>query len=126
MTRICRNVCVGVAIAGVLLATIESRVFAADLPDPQALLTKARELEGLRVDGKPPLRLQAELHAIGPNGALAQGAYQLIWLSRSRWREEISFGNYYLLRVGDTKGFWKRVRSTTCQRLHFNWIDCWT
>ena len=108
MTRICRNFCVAVAIAGVLMATIESRALAADLPDPQALVAKARELEDLRVDGKPPLRLQAELHAIGPNGALAQGAYRLIWLSGSRWREEISFGNYYLVRVGDTKGFWEK------------------
>jgi len=32
----------------------------------------------------------------------------LIWLSRSLWREEIFFGNYYLLRVGDTKGFWEK------------------
>jgi hypothetical protein len=108
MTHICRNFCVAVAIASVLMATIESSAFAADLPDPQALLTKARELEDLRVDSQPPFRLQAELHAIGPNGALAQGAYQLIWLSRSLWREEIFFGNYYLLRVGDTKGFWEK------------------
>jgi len=108
MTRICRNFCVTVAITSVLMATIDSWAFAADLPDPQALLAKARELEDLRVDGKSTLRLQAELHAIGPNGALAQGAYQLIWVSGSRWREEISFGNYYLLRVGDTKGFWEK------------------
>jgi hypothetical protein len=65
MTRISRNFCVAVVIAGVLMATIESRAFAADLPDPQELVTKAHELEDLTVEGKPPLRLQAELHAIG-------------------------------------------------------------
>jgi len=35
------------------------------------------------------------------------GDYSLDWVSPSKWREEIRFGKYERLRVGDANGYWQ-------------------
>jgi TonB family protein len=42
-----------------------------------------------------------------PKGGLARGEYSATIVSPSRWREQIDFGNYQRVRVGDSQGYWQ-------------------
>ena len=51
--------------------------------------------------------MQAELQVFDAKGSPVHGDYTLDWVSPSKWREEIRFGQYERLRVGDAKGYWQ-------------------
>jgi TonB family protein len=52
--------------------------------------------------------MRAEIQVSDAKGTLVNGSYTLNWVSPSRWREEIRFGNYERLRVGEANGYWQR------------------
>ncbi len=51
--------------------------------------------------------MRAELQVFDAKGAPVHGDYSLDWVSPSKWREEIRFGKYERLRVGDANGYWQ-------------------
>ena len=75
---------------------------------PQALISRARQQEEIWTEGTPPTLMRAEVQVSDAGGALVQGDYTFYWVSPSQWREEIRFGNYGRLRVGDAKGYWQK------------------
>ena len=74
---------------------------------PEALISRARSQEQTWTDGTPPMLMQAELQVFDAKGSPVHGDYTLDWVSPSKWREEIRFGQYQRLRVGDAKGYWQ-------------------
>jgi TonB family protein len=74
---------------------------------PEALISRARSQEEIWVEGTPPMLMRAELQVFDAKGTPVHGDYSLDWVSPSKWREEIRFGKYERLRVGDAKGYWQ-------------------
>jgi len=79
-----------------------------DSTNPEALISRALLQENLWTEGTPPMVMRAEIQVSDSRGALARGRYIFNWVSPARWREEIRFGSYYLLRVGNGKGYWQK------------------
>lgn len=96
-----------VAIVACLLLASTARCSDKDVTSPEALISRAR-LEEIWAEGTPPMSMRAEVQVYDSKGASASGDYSLDWASSSRWREEIRFGNYYRMRVGDQKGYWQK------------------
>lgn len=93
--------------AGSVLLTARSCVANDEAASPEALISRARLQEDLWTEGTPSLFMQAELRVSDSKGSTVQGSYTFHWNSASRWREEIKFSNYDLLRVGEAKGYWQ-------------------
>ena len=96
-------------IFGCLLLTVGA--WCADKDDattPEALISRARLQGEIWIDGTPPMLMRAEMQVLSAKGEMVHGDYTLNWISPSRWREEIRFGNYERLRVGDGKGYWQK------------------
>jgi TonB family protein len=74
---------------------------------PEALISRARSQEEIWTDGTPPMLMRAELQVFDAKGSPVHGDCSLDWVSPSKWREEIRFGKYERLRVGDAKGYWQ-------------------
>jgi TonB family protein len=74
---------------------------------PEALISRARSQEDIWTDGTPPILMRAELQLFDAKGSPVHGDYSLDWVSPSKWREEIRFGQYERLRLGDAKGYWQ-------------------
>lgn len=74
---------------------------------PEALISRARQQGEIWTDGTPPMRMRAEIQVLGSKEDLVPGSYTFVWFSPSRWREEIRFGGYERIRVGDSGGYWK-------------------
>jgi hypothetical protein len=72
---------------------------------PEALISRARLQEQIWTEGMPPMSMRADIQVFDVKGALVHGDYTLDWVSPSRWREVIRFGNYERVRVGDAKGY---------------------
>ena len=91
-----------------LLGTVSRALGKDEVAGPEALISRARVQEELWVDGTPPTLLRASIQVFDAKGAVSQGQYTFRWVSPSRWREEIRFGNYGRLRVGNAKGYWQK------------------
>jgi len=74
---------------------------------PEELISRARSQEEIWAQGTPPMSMRAELQVFDAKGTPVHGDYSLDWVSPSKWREEIRFGKYERLRVGDAKGYWQ-------------------
>jgi TonB family protein len=83
-----------------------------DANTAEALVSRARQLQALWVDGTPRLRMRAGLQVVGAKGAVAHGQYIVDWVSPSRWREEIRSGSYSRVRVHNNKGHWQKSELT--------------
>jgi TonB family protein len=75
---------------------------------PQALISRARLEEDMWAEGSPPILMRADLQVPDAKGTLVHGDYTLDWVSPSRWREVIRFGNYERFRVRDERGYWQK------------------
>jgi TonB family protein len=94
---------------------LSSAAWSADKEEPaspEALISRARSQEEIRVEGTPPILVRAELQVFDAKGTPVPGDYSLVWVSPSKWREEIRFGKYERLRVGDVKGYWQTTGLT--------------
>jgi TonB family protein len=74
---------------------------------PEALISRARSQEEIWTDGTPAMLMRTELQVFDAKGTPVHGDYSLDWVSPSKWREEIRFGKYERVRVGDAKGYWQ-------------------
>jgi len=91
-------------------ALLANPVWSADKEEPaspEALISRARSQEEIWTDGTPPMSMRAELQVFDAKGSPVHGDYSLDWVSPSKWREEMRFGKYERLRVGDGKGYWQ-------------------
>ena len=79
-----------------------------DANSAEVLVSRARQLQALWVDGTPRLRMRAGLQVFAANGAVAHGQYLVDWVSPFRWREEIRSGSYSRVRVHNGEGYWQR------------------
>ena len=93
--------------AFVVLANSASSAGKEEPTSPEALISKARSQEEIWTDGTPPMSMRAELQVFDAKGSPVHGDYTLDWVSPSKWREEIRFGQYERVRVGDPKGYWQ-------------------
>ncbi len=98
--------------------------FAAEKPKEQAaeLLARAAAVSDLEASGVPPFWLRAQLFLLGKEGKPAKGGYVLLWTSPTRWREEISLGDYRRVRVGGQDKFFQR-RSVDYEPLRVFQLD---
>src|SRR3974390_824042 len=72
--------------------------WAGDKEQPAALLQRASEVSDIRVPEASPFRLKARVQTYGDQPNV--GVYQLTWVSKDQWREEISVGNEKSIRIG--------------------------
>jgi len=79
-----------------------------EAPSPEALVARARVQEDIWTEGTPPMLMRAEIQVSDTQGAPAHGNYTFDWVSPTKWREQIRFGNYERLRVRDAKGYWQK------------------
>ena len=56
-----------------------------DANSAEVLVSRARQLQALWVDGTPRLRMRAGLQVFAANGAVAHGQYLVDWVSPFRW-----------------------------------------
>jgi len=75
---------------------------------PESLISRARLLGETWTDGMSPMLMRADVQVPDANGSLGHGGYTFEWVSPSRWREEILFGNYARVRVRDANGYWQK------------------
>ncbi len=61
---------------------------------------KAAEQTDIRAAGGPAFELDAKLNFISGDGKSYPAIYKLVWLTASKWREEISFAGYGRIRIG--------------------------
>jgi TonB family protein len=79
-----------------------------DTDGPEALLSRARTQEAIWAEGTPPMMMRADIQISDAKGNPVHGGYTLEWVSPSRWREEIRFGDYDRLRVREATGYWQK------------------
>jgi TonB family protein len=80
-----------------------------DVPSPETLISRARLLEDIWTEGTPPMLMRADVQVLDAKGSFGHAGYTFVWISPSRWREEIQFGNYARLRIRDAKGYWQKT-----------------
>jgi TonB family protein len=74
-------------------------------PSPQDLISKAVGQQDIWAKDMPPMKIRAEVTLQPEHAPATTGAYQLDWISQSRWREELRFANYFRGRIGITGGY---------------------
>jgi hypothetical protein len=79
-----------------------------DAANSESLISRARLLAEPWTDGTPPMLLRADVQVPGARNSLGHAGYSFEWISPSRWREEILFGNYTRVRVRDANGYWQK------------------
>jgi TonB family protein len=79
-----------------------------DAASPESLISRARLLGEIWTDGMSPMLMRADVQVPDAKGSLGHGGYTFEWVSPSRWREEILFGNYARVRVRDANGYWQK------------------
>lgn len=78
--------------------------------EAEALLAKARELSDIRCEGCPPFRLRTQVRFYKRDQSTTSmviGSYVLLWQSKSRWREEVTFPDMHSLRWGLEGKVWR-------------------
>jgi len=75
--------------------------------DSESLLAQARKSD-VWSNGTPAVKVRTEIEIVDAQGKIRPGQYFVIWISPSRWREELEIGNYKRLRVHDGKGYWQQ------------------
>jgi TonB family protein len=73
------------------------------------LISRAIQLEEIWTEPSPPMRMRAQLQVSDGKGGIVGGSYTYDWVSPSKWRELIHFGNYERLRVGTENGYWQKT-----------------
>ena len=79
-----------------------------EVVSPEALISRARLLEDIWAEGTPSMLMRADVQTLDAKGSLGHAGYTFEWISPSRWREEILFGNYTRVRVRDANGYWQK------------------
>jgi protein TonB len=79
-----------------------------DTASPESLLTQARKLQDVWSDGTPAVKVQTKIEILGPKSKALLGQYTVIWVSPSRWREELEIADYKRLRVHNSRGYWQQ------------------
>jgi TonB family protein len=102
------NTCKCLVFAFVLLAGGVNSASKDDSINPESLVAQARKLQTIWTDGTPPITMRMEIQVFDAKGKITPGRYNVDWLSRSRWREEVQFASYKRLRVHDAKGYWQQ------------------
>jgi TonB family protein len=75
---------------------------------PETLISRARLVGETWNGGMSPMLMRADVQVLDAKGSLGHGGYTFEWISPSRWREEILFGNYVRLRIRDANGYWQK------------------
>jgi TonB family protein len=75
-------------------------------PAAEAAVARALQLENLWIDGTSPMQVRGEI-GVAAKGSMAQGNYGFEFVSPSKSREEIRFGNYERIRVRGPNGYWQ-------------------
>lgn len=83
--------------------------------EAEALFERARGLCDLQAEGGAPFRLEALVHVRVEQG-VAEGHYIMLWQSKERWRDELTFPRYRQVRVSTESAVW-RLRNTNHQPL---------
>jgi TonB family protein len=83
----------------------------ADAGEASQLLQRAADLSDLRAPGSQPFELTADIEIPSPHGQPFKGTYRLLWLSESKWREEITLPGYTRVRVGGAGKYWQKRSS---------------
>jgi hypothetical protein len=76
--------------------------------DASEAFSKAAEQTDIRTAGSPAFELDAKLNFIAGDGKSYPASYKLVWLSASKWREEISFTGYNRIRIGGEERYWQQ------------------
>lgn len=82
--------------------------YADDSKDAAPVFLKAAEQSDIRTPGSPPFELDAKVNFVAGDLKPHAGTYKLLWLSPSKWREEISFDAYSRVRVGGEDRYWQQ------------------
>ena len=80
--------------------------------EAEAFLKRAREVSDIRCEGCPPFQLRASVELLRMPRGTSRGTYLLIWISPTKWREEIDFPGFEQVRVGGEGKVWQ-ARSTS-------------
>ena len=72
---------------------------------PEDLFVKALNQQDMWRKNAAPIKVRAEVTLYPEQGPAITGAYQLDWISVSRWREELRFANYVRGRIGVPGGY---------------------
>lgn len=78
------------------------------LDQAKAILKRADDISDLRTPDVAPYELQANVKVDGP-GRSVVGTYHLLWVSPTKWREELNLPGYQEVRFGGEGKMW-RVR----------------
>ncbi|HEV2352075.1 MAG TPA: energy transducer TonB [Terriglobia bacterium] len=70
------------------------------------LLSKAAETSNIRAKGSPPFQLTAKLRIQQKDGTFVEAKYLLIWESKFKWREEISFPDFNETVASSDDNYW--------------------
>jgi len=106
-----KNTCRYAALAFFLILTSGAfTVLGKEEINPESLLAQARKLQDVWTDGTPAVKVQTDIEILDAKGKTVSGRYVVIWISPSRWREELEIANYKRIRVHDSKGY--RQQST--------------
>jgi len=79
-----------------------------EVVSPETLISRARLLEDIWAEGTRSMLMRADVQILDAKGSLGHAGYTFEWISPSRWREEILFGNYTRVRVRDANGYWQK------------------
>jgi len=105
--------------AGLLAALFAGGLSAAQEPPagPAGWIKRAAEITNIQADGMPAFQLSARLRVWAPKNQSLDGSYDLIWISPSQWREEISLPGYTRIRVGGPGKYWQK------RTLPYEWVQ---
>jgi hypothetical protein len=93
--------------------------------NPESLLAQARKLQDIWTDGTPAVKVQTEIEILDAKGKTVSGRYVVIWISPSRWSEELEIANYKRIRVHDLKGYRQQSTLSVNPKSFFNSIHYW-
>lgn len=80
---------------------------ATDQTQTSQLFVEAADQANLRAEGNSPFELDGVVEILVGNGQSTHGNYRLLWVSPSKWREELVFNGYKRTRIGGDGRYWQ-------------------
>jgi TonB family protein len=77
-----------------------------------ALIAHAKQLSDIRAEGAAPFRLKLDFKIIKDDGAVMDGTYTELWVSKTQWRRETVLGDFRRIQIGAGRKVWLVDSST--------------
>jgi TonB family protein len=93
-----------------------------DARSPESLISAAIDHEDFWSASTAPMTLRATI-ALEQGGKTVDATYELLFVSNTRWREEVRFANYSRIRVENGPGVYSQSMSANYQPVFMFWLD---